>query len=66
MVLDHQKIMLTKISQDKSLFKKELYKSAQWLSNEEFRELYRWVNENYGENHGDVISEVFNKNLSES
>ena len=61
-MLNHQKTILSHLSQDNALFKKELHKSVQWLNEEELQELYRWLNENYRDNHADAISEVFAAN----
>lgn len=58
-MLDHQKLLLQKLSHDKGLFRKEIVKSFKWLRSYEILSLHRWLKENYGRTHSDVIHEVF-------
>lgn len=58
-MLDHQKLLLQKLSHDKRLFRKEILKSFKWLRSYEILSLHRWLKENYGRTHSDVIHEVF-------
>lgn len=58
-MLDHQKILLEKLSYDKELFRKELVKSFKWLKSYEIIKLHSWLKEKYGETHADVIQDVF-------
>ncbi|MEX2567719.1 MAG: hypothetical protein WD431_17360 [Cyclobacteriaceae bacterium] len=44
--LDYYKLILEKVSFDYSLFKKELNKANQILTQEEKSNLKRWINEN--------------------
>ena len=64
-MLELQKLVLLQVSEDKSLFKKELKKSFGWLGSSEIFQLHRWVKENYGNTHHEAISEVF-RNLNYS
>jgi len=63
-MLEHQKIVLQNVSHNKELFAKELKKSVIWLKSHEVYSLYKWVNENFGETHNDVIQEVFSLKVS--
>jgi len=47
-MLEYTKMILRKVSFDHRLFKKELYKSIQYLAENEQRELEAWVFNNYG------------------
>jgi hypothetical protein len=56
---EYTKEILTKVSFDKSLFKKELTKSIRWLKREERRLLKVWCVATFGNVYLDVITEVF-------
>lgn len=58
-MLKHQKLVLTKITSVKHLFKKETIKSAGWLKPGKMSELYLWTMKNYRETHRDEITEAF-------
>jgi hypothetical protein len=58
-MLEHQKIVIDKVSTDRDLFRKELIKSLKWLSHDEIIELQKWVKEKYWNIHKEVIKEVF-------
>lgn len=60
-MLDHQKIILRNVNQDPKLFRKELLKSLNWLSEEDQQKLYDWVKTNYWSSHKNIIQEVFEK-----
>lgn len=47
-MLEYTKTILRKVSFDLKLFKKELYKSIQYLSIPELQELESWVFQTYG------------------
>jgi hypothetical protein len=51
--------VLTKVSFDKELFKKELTKGLRWISPGERTLLLTWCLAHYGHIHQDVIKEVF-------
>lgn len=58
-MLEHQKKVLTSVSFDKPLFRKELIKSLSWLNEEEQIQLAKWVKENFAHLHSDIIMDVF-------
>jgi hypothetical protein len=58
-ILELQKQVLLRVCEDKIKFKKELQKAFGWLSSNELIQLRRWVKDNYGFTHRDIISEVF-------
>jgi hypothetical protein len=58
-MLDHQKIVLDQLSNDKDLFRKEIIKSFKWLKSYEILQLYRWLKKKYGKLHADVIKDIF-------
>ena len=57
-MLEHQKIILKNVSDNKQLFKKELIKSMIWLSSNELIQLRKWLREQFWESHADEINEV--------
>lgn len=58
-MLDHQKVLLDQLSYDKILFRKEIIKSFRWLKSYEIIKLHDWLQDKYGDTHGEVISDVF-------
>jgi len=58
-MLEHQKLVLQNLSNNKELFRKELEKSIVWLKSYEVYKLYAWVKEKYGKSHKEIINEVF-------
>lgn len=58
-MLELQKFVLQQVADNSALFKKELQKSFMWLRSEEIELLRVWVMEQYGNNHQDIINEVF-------
>lgn len=58
-MLDHQKSILQNLSDDKDLFRKEIVKSFRWLKSYEIIQLHKWLKDNYGKTHKDVIEEIF-------
>ncbi len=58
-MLEHQKIVIDKVSTDRYLFRKELVKSLKWLNPDEIIELQKWVKEKYWKMHEEVIRELF-------
>lgn len=58
-MLELAKTILTKISFDKGLFKKELKKSVSWLKPNERIVLKIWCVAQFGHLYQDVIVEVF-------
>ncbi len=53
------KKVLSRVSFDKVLFKKELTKFSKWLKPKELVNLKAWCIATYGHLHGDIIMEVF-------
>jgi len=58
-MLELQKFVLQRVSEDARLFKKELIKSIKWLSLPEVEILKHWVLVEYGTKHSAIINEVF-------
>jgi|GEM_PF-2037786 len=58
-MIAHQKHVVQKVSENRELFKKELYKSLAWLKEEDLDKLVTWLKENYWETHSSEISAVF-------
>lgn len=58
-MLELSKTILSKISFDKMLFKKELKKSLKWIKPNEKLILKVWVLAQFGHMYKDVILEVF-------
>ncbi len=58
-MLELQKFVLQRVSEDARLFKKELIKSIKWLSIPEAEILKHWVIVEYGIKHSEIINEVF-------
>jgi hypothetical protein len=58
-MLEHQKLLLEKLSTDKASFKKELIKSFMWLKSYEIFNLLKWVKEKYGTTHQKIIEDVY-------
>lgn len=59
-MLEYTKMVLQKVSFDKNLFAKELYKSLQWLQKSEIIALQAWLVISFV-TYNDVIKEVFDK-----
>ena len=55
------KKVLTRVSFDRVLFKKELNKAAKWLKPKESLMLKAWALATFGHVYRDVIAEVFEK-----
>lgn len=58
-MLEHQKIVLQNVSDNKELFRKELEKSLKWLKSWEIYKLHRWVKDNFSKSHKEIIDDVF-------
>nr|WP_319398945.1 hypothetical protein [uncultured Carboxylicivirga sp.] len=56
-MLEHQKKVLTSVSENPELFKKELEKSLQWLNHEEQNQFKEWVKEKYESHYPKIIAE---------
>ncbi len=60
-MLEYTKKILTKVSFDRSLFRKELSKAVRWLGKDELRMLKVWCITTFGSYYRDVILDVFKK-----
>ncbi|UCH13339.1 MAG: hypothetical protein JSV22_09500 [Bacteroidales bacterium] len=58
-MLEHQKLILEKVSHNKELFRKELVKSLMWLKSYEIFRLHVWLKQKFYLTHGDIIEDVF-------
>lgn len=58
-MLDFVKHVLTQVSFDKDLFRKELKKGLRWISPGERALLLTWCIAHFGQTHQDVIKDVF-------
>lgn len=58
-MLEHQKLIIAKVSHSREMFRKEIIKSFKWLKSYEIIDLRKWLKENYGVKHADTIREVF-------
>jgi len=60
-MFEYTKEILTKVSFDKKLFKKELVKARRWLKSDERKMLMVWCLATFGHKYSDVLTEVFRK-----
>ena len=58
---EYTKEILTKVSFDKKLFKKELVKAMRWLKSDEKKMLMVWCLATFGHKYSDVLTEVFRR-----
>lgn len=58
-MFEYSKEILTKVSFDRALFIKELYKSIAWLKKDERKLLLVWCLTTFGHKYGDIISQAF-------
>lgn len=58
-MFEYTKEVLTKVSFDKTLFRKELKKAVKWLKADERKMLMMWCLTTFGHMYTDVIKEVF-------
>lgn len=59
-MFEYTKQILTKVSFDRMLFRKELKKAMKWLKSDERRMLMVWCLATFG-SYRDIITEVFKK-----
>jgi len=62
-MLEFCKKVLTNVSFDRILFRKELRKAIKWVSNEEIGQLKQWCQSRFGHIYGDIIAETFQPSL---
>ena len=60
-MLDHQKIILRNVIDDRELFLKELKKSITWLEEEDIKKLYLWLRSNFWDTHKETLRMIFRK-----
>lgn len=58
-MLEFCKKVLTKVSFDRFLFKKELLKAIKWLNKEDLIALKTWCIGQFGNMYGDIIQDSF-------
>jgi hypothetical protein len=58
-MLDFCKVILTKVSFDRFLFRKELYKAIKRLRDEELPAFKNWCLDQFGAIYGDIIAGAF-------
>jgi hypothetical protein len=58
-MLEFCKEILTKVSFDRLLFRKELQKATKWLKGEELNQFKQWCLETFGTLHSDIIQATF-------
>jgi hypothetical protein len=63
-MLDHQKIILENVIDNRELFMKELKKSITWLDEDDVKKLYLWLKTNFWSSHGDTLRLIFKKAVS--
>lgn len=60
-MFEYTKQVLQKVSFDRELFRKELYKALQWLKNDERKMLMMWCIATFGAKYMDIIQQAFKK-----
>lgn len=62
-MLEQTKIVLSNVSFDLSLFRKELLKAIKWLKPSEIDALKIWCSENFSGIYNDICDEIIQHNL---
>lgn len=60
-MLEYAKVILPKVSFSRELFRKELIKCINWVSESELDTLKEWCFENFKEIYSDILAEAFRK-----
>ncbi len=63
-MLELSKKILSKVSFDKMLFRKELRKAVKWVQKDELILLRAWCIASFGHLYAEVIAEVFDRHMS--
>lgn len=63
-MLELSKKILSKVSFDRKLFRKELVKAVKWVHKDELVLLRAWCIASFGHLYSEIIFEVFDRNLS--
>jgi hypothetical protein len=58
-MFEYSKEILTKVSFDRNLFKKELLKAIKWLKADERKLLMMWCLTTFGHKYSDIIAQAF-------
>lgn len=58
-MLEAQKKIISDISYDKNLFRKEVIKTLVWSKTSEKNDLKNWLSQNFGDSHQSILSKVF-------
>ncbi|MCT4601678.1 MAG: hypothetical protein N4A59_02080 [Marinifilum sp.] len=64
LMLEQTKIVLSNVSFDLGLFRKELIKALKWLQPSEVAALKNWCSENFSGKFDEIVSEVIQPQLS--
>jgi hypothetical protein len=59
-MLEYVKTILKKVSFDRYLFEKELFKAIKTLVKEEIKELKSWCYEKFGQKYPNILNRCFN------
>ncbi len=65
-MLEGFKTVLNGVKDDKKLFKKELIKSLSWLNGTEKEELKQWVEDNFQQEHGELIESLLHSSYMQA
>lgn len=60
-MFEYTKQVLTKVSFDRKLFRKELTKAMKWLTSDEKKMLMIWCVTTFGHKYGDIITAAFRR-----
>lgn len=58
-MFEYSKEILTKVSFDRTLFRKELLKAIKWLKADERKLLMLWCITTFGNRYSDIITQAF-------
>jgi hypothetical protein len=58
-MLERQKIILSRLSNNKILFRKEIIKSFGYLKSHEIIKLRQWLETIFGQTHREIINDIF-------
>jgi len=58
-MLEYAKVILPKVSFSRELFRKELTKCINWVSETEFKYLKEWCYENFKELYPEILNKAF-------
>lgn len=58
-MLDQQKTVIERASDNKELFRKEIVNSFRFLKSYELLQLHFWLKRKYNHQYGDVIRDIF-------